>query len=131
MITFSIEGTPVGKARPRLSRYGTYTPTKTKNYEELVRTTVKNMFGDFIPLEGALEVRIIAVFEVPKSYSKKKKRELIGKEQIFKPDADNISKIILDSLNGLVYKDDSQVAKLNVHKIYGEKAEVTVIIEKI
>ena len=41
------------------------------------------------------------------------------------------SKIILDSLNGLIYKDDSQVARLSVHKIYGEVGEVTVMIEQI
>ena len=35
-----------------------------------------------------------------------------------KPDCDNIAKIILDALNGIAYDDDSQVAMLNVVKLY-------------
>ena len=32
-----IPGKPQGKARPRVTRYGTYTPESTKRYEELIR----------------------------------------------------------------------------------------------
>ncbi|WXL80106.1 RusA family crossover junction endodeoxyribonuclease [Clostridium perfringens] len=40
-----------------------------------------------------------------------------------KPDADNIGKIILDSLNGIAYKDDSQIIELSVIKSYTEDDE--------
>lgn len=40
-----------------------------------------------------------------------------------KPDLDNIAKIILDSLNGIAYKDDSQVVELNISKKYTEDEE--------
>ena len=128
MIIFEILGKPIGKQRPRLSRYGTYTPTKTKNYEELVRYNFKNKYKNFTPLEGALEATIYAIFEVPKSYSKKKKAELLAKTFTYthKPDTDNIAKIILDSLNGVAYKDDSQIVQLKVCKLYGEQEKVVV-----
>lgn len=48
-----------------------------------------------------------------------------------KPDCDNIAKIILDALNKIAYKDDSQVIELSVKKLYSEKAKVLVHIEEI
>ncbi|XZN30187.1 RusA family crossover junction endodeoxyribonuclease [Clostridium perfringens] len=40
-----------------------------------------------------------------------------------KPDVDNIAKIILDSLNGVAYKDDSQIVDLRIIKSYTEETE--------
>ena len=33
-VEFTIEGSPVGKARPRVTRTVTYTPKKTSQYED-------------------------------------------------------------------------------------------------
>ena len=45
-INFIIEGPPVGKARPRVTRTVTYTPAKTARYEDLgiISTYVENTF---------------------------------------------------------------------------------------
>ena len=128
---FDVKGKPQGKGRPRVNTFTkrAYTPKKTQDYEELVRWSYKNSYRDFKPLEGELEAHIIAVFEVPKSYSKKKREELKGAMYTHKPDVDNISKIILDSLNGVAYKDDSQIVKLTVEKMYGEEEKVLVILK--
>ena len=133
VLVFEIEGTPRGKARPRINTFTkrAYTPTKTKIYEDVTKWRFKERYKDFVPLEGALEAEITAIFEVPKSYSKKKKAELLGTEYTHRPDVDNISKIILDSLNGLAYKDDSQISKLIVTKEYGEQAKVIVILKSL
>ena len=48
-----------------------------------------------------------------------------------KPDADNIAKAILDSLNGLAYKDDNQIVDLSVKKEYGLENKIIVILEEI
>ena len=37
MIELIVPGEPMGKQRPRLSKFGTYTPTKTVNYETFVK----------------------------------------------------------------------------------------------
>lgn len=37
MIEFIVPTAAIGKARPRVTRHGTYTPRKTRDYEELVR----------------------------------------------------------------------------------------------
>jgi len=48
-----------------------------------------------------------------------------------KPDTDNIAKIILDSLNGIAYKDDKQVIRLSVEKRYAEEPSVSVWISEV
>ena len=131
-MNLEIKGQPVGKGRPRLSRYGTYTPEKTKNYEEYVKLCYINKYNiSQTPTEKPLKVKITAFFEVPTSYSNKKKKELIGQPHAKKPDIDNISKIILDALNGLAYKDDNQIVELEVKKLYGEEAKVILDIEEV
>ena len=43
-----------------------------------------------------------------------------------KPDIDNIVKIVLDAMNKFAFKDDTQITKLEVEKIYGieEKLQI-------
>ena len=63
---FVIEGKPVGKGRPRLSRWGVYTPTKTVNYENLVRFSYLQATNDkFIDCD--LKIEIWTIFEKIKS----------------------------------------------------------------
>ena len=134
-----IKGKPVAKARPRIGKFGAYTPKNTVNYESLINYTFIQKYPNFKPYEGEIKAKIIAIFEVPKSYSKKKREMLLpiadiehsGAGYTHKPDIDNITKIVLDSLNGLAYKDDSQVTCLLAFKEYGEQAKVIVEIEEI
>lgn len=60
-----------------------------------------------------------------KSYSKKRVQAIRDglEKPTKKPDADNIAKIILDSLNGIAYKDDAYVADFRVIKEYTEDEE--------
>lgn len=131
-IRFEILGKPTGKGRPRLGRYGTYTPQKTRDYEDLVKISFKAKYK-IQPSEKEIRAKITAIFKPPISLSKKKQIELADWEQgyIHKPDIDNIAKIILDSLNGLAYKDDSQITTLLIFKQYGKADKVIVELEEI
>ena len=123
MIEFEILGKPLGKARPRVTRKGfTYTPQKTVNYESLIRWTFQSEFSNHKPFEEIVKATITAIYEIPKSYTKKKINEIKEHNYLYnhKSDCDNIAKIVLDSLNGIAYRDDTQVAILNVCKLYGE-----------
>lgn len=127
---FIVNGKPTGKGRPRLSRWGVYTPNKTVAYENLVKFSYLQATDDKL-VNCAIKIKIWAYFEPPKSISKKKYNELIGKAYTKKPDIDNIGKAILDALNGIAYEDDNQIAELVVHKTYDKKARAVIDIEKI
>lgn len=135
MIKFTVLGKPKGKARPRFRKIGNYVSTyntkQTKDYEELVKISVTEQCKDKLDKEytGLVKMSIKAYFKPNKSVSKKQYSLLIGTEFLKKPDSDNIAKIICDSLNGLAYKDDSQIAVLNVEKYYDEEERVEVIIK--
>lgn len=119
-----VEGKIKGKARPRVCRNGhAFTPKDTVAYENKVRECYKIQDNKYH--EGHLEVEIMAYFEIPKSYTKKRVKAIEeGREfPTKKPDSDNIAKIILDSLNKIAFKDDSQVVDLRVRKKFTKGTE--------
>lgn len=125
----TIPGVPVGKARPRITRNGSYTPKKTREYEAKVqacwRAQSGQKFADKVPLLATLT----AYFPIPKSVSKKKAAAMEGTFHVSRPDCDNIAKAVLDSLNGLAYHDDSAVQIDRCWKVYtsgNPRVEVTV-----
>lgn len=132
---FEIPEKAIGKQRPRYSSktHRMYTPTATRSFEEKVKWSFTQKYNVTTELsEKPFKAKITAVFEPPKSLSNKKKEELIDKiDYTKKPDADNIAKAILDSLNGLAYKDDSQVSELLVQKDYGTENKIIVELEEI
>ena len=61
----------------------------------------------------------------------KKKVKLLNTGYTHRPDVDNLTKAVLDALNGLAYKDDAQVCSLNFDKYYGKEAKVIIEIEEV
>jgi Holliday junction resolvase RusA-like endonuclease len=124
-IYFEIPGRPIPKGRPRSYFNGKslqiYTPRETRIYEKKVKysfnTTYNQKFFDF-PEEVNV---LIIVHKKLSKYSKIKK--VTGK-----PDLDNLAKSILDGLNGVAYKDDSQVCFLSIIKFLDSKDYVEVHI---
>ena len=117
-VSFLIYGDPKGKARPRVTRYGTYTPESTKKYEALVRKSWQENGAEPFPDGATLYCTIHAHFAIPKSATKKQRRELAFAPHTKKPDCDNVAKAVLDALNGLAFHDDSAITKLVVEKTY-------------
>lgn len=132
---FEINERAIGKQRPCYSSKTRrmYTPEATRSFEEKVKWSFMCKYNISMRLsEKPFKAKITAIFKPADSLSKKKKEELIRKvDYTHKPDADNVAKIILDSLNGLAYKDDSQVTALLVFKDYGEENKIIVELEEI
>ena len=129
--TFRVLGAPLGKARPRITRNGTFTPKRTRDYERAIRQAWQDAGGITFGAAPVI-VEAVAVFEPPKSLSRKKRLDLIDRgAPTKKPDADNVAKIILDGLNKVAWDDDTQVVDVMVTKRYAEDPLVAVIIEEI
>ena len=136
MVTYLVEGNPVGKGRPKFARRGnfvsTYTPTKTRDYEDLIKESARQAMGSAEVLETPVTVAIYITVPIPASYSKKRTEACLnGSEQpLKKPDASNILKSVEDGLNGVVYKDDSQIVNIHVTKVYSSQGGVDICVKE-
>jgi Holliday junction resolvase RusA-like endonuclease len=136
MIVYSVYGEPIGKGRPRFAKRGnfvsTYTPQKTKTYEDEIRMMAKSAMGASEPLETPVTVAIYIRVGIPASFSKQKRKDALAniERPTKKPDADNILKCFLDAMNGIVYIDDKQVVNIHLTKVYSEIPAVEVMVKE-
>ncbi|AJP12687.1 RusA family crossover junction endodeoxyribonuclease [Clostridioides difficile] len=132
-VNFTIYGEPVGKERPRfnLATKRTYTPNKTKSYEELIKWLYQSKVKHYF--EGYIKMTLRCYYSIAKSNSKKikeqKRNNVLRPSK--KPDIDNVIKVVADSLNGIAYKDDTQIVEVVASKYYSDKPRVEVILEDI
>lgn len=131
---FEVPAKIIGKGRPRLNSYTgqVYTPTRTKDYENLVEQYFLLKYPRYKAIEGRAKVTIMAYFEVPKSTSKAMKEKMLANDisPTKKPDIDNVIKIVLDAMNKFAFKDDTQITKIEVEKLYSEVEKLYVKIEE-
>lgn len=112
--TLVVEGPPIPKARPRFGNGRAYTPQRTKDYENKIKSQL-----DEVTILGPVHVNIVAVFPRPQRLNTKK----YPNGQIWhtkRPDLDNIIKAVLDALNKKL-GDDAQVCSIEALKVYAER----------
>lgn len=117
-LTFTINHRPVPKSRVRFTKSGhAYTPTKTRNYENVVGFTAKSaMKGVSANQRDDLFVR--ANFYVNPTTRR--------------GDLDNYVKSLLDGMNGVAFRDDQQIVRIEARitrKTDRERTEVQVGVE--
>ena len=124
---FTVVGRIRGKGRPRFGGGHAYTDKRTRDYEELIAEEYRISGGKMF--DGAVSIKVAALFPVPKRASKKDK-ELMLNDKIRptkRPDIDNILKAVLDALNGIAYDDDAYVVSVSGKKIYADNPEQLII----
>src|SRR5258708_2506226 len=114
-ISFTIPGEAVPFARAGALGKRRFTPKKQGDFMGAVRTIAANAMQGAAPFDGPVSMTVEATYLVPASWSKKRRAAAHWKAS--KPDADNLAKILKDSLNAIVFADDAQVAMLHVRKI--------------
>ena len=136
MVTFKVDADPVGKQRARYAKRGnfvqTYTPDKTRNYESLIKEAAIEAMGSSEPLESPVTLYLYIRAPIPKSLPKKRIEACLNglEKPIKKPDASNVLKSVEDAMNGVVYKDDSQIVNIHVSKVYSSVSGVDVCIKE-
>ena len=132
-IVFTVPGKVQGKGRPRFSPDGhAYTPASTRLYEREIFKAFKIAGGT--KLSGPLHVDIEAVYGIQKTATKAERmRRLNGDElALKKPDIDNVTKVVLDALNGVAYEDDAWIVSVRAIKgQYEEKPRLIVRVREI
>ena len=94
-----VPGVPVPCGRPRSTLAGhVYMPERTRQYERLVRRMTAAVFSE--PFEGPVSLN--ATFLLPD----RRRRDI-----------DNLTKSVLDGMNGIAFVDDSQVFVQEAQKV--------------
>lgn len=103
-----------GDARPRsnFKQKRVYEKKENKDYKKLIRESFMEANGGKPPSKKPIWLYVETFRALPKSRPKKIESE----PDTFKPDIDNIDKIVQDALNGLAYEDDKQITMLMVRK---------------
>lgn len=97
-----------------------YTPKETVEYENRVKAAARRAWGDAEPSRRPIELQVTIYVEIPDSWPKWK-REAATRGEILPtgvPDVDNIVKAVSDAMNGVIYRDDGQVAAVDAVKLY-------------
>ena len=135
-ISFTVLGEPKAKARPRVfynkqaGRVMAYTPKETASYENLISYTASQYRSKTGLLTCPVRLFLDIYRSMPKAFSKKKIVRAENKKivPIIKPDLDNIIKVVCDALNGIIWKDDSQVVSILCNKFYSSNPRIEVSI---
>jgi Holliday junction resolvase RusA-like endonuclease len=125
-LSFTIPGKLSGKARIRTQGRHFFMDDKTRSAEGVIRHYASEAMKGKELFEGPVLLNVTMWQLIPQSWSNKKK--LAASYATGKPDLDNIAKSLADAMNGIVFRDDSQIASLHITRHYGtvEKAVVTV-----
>lgn len=116
---------PKPAPRPRVTKNGTYNAGDYTKYKKEISVAGKEVFE---LSSKPLHLYVAFFFEVPKSWTKAKKAS--NPFHVSKPDVDNLIKGIKDALNGIAYKDDSQVVSVFALKQYAENDGVFIQLKE-
>jgi len=128
-IVITIPGDPVPWARAGARGAIRFTPKKQSNWMTVIRDYAARVMDGRALLDGPVRMDCTFVYLVPTSWSKKKAAAAQWKTT--KPDKDNLEKIVKDSLNGVVFRDDAQVCAGGSEKRYGDKPGTIIVIEAL
>ena len=142
-VHFKIYGNPRPLQRHRTTRWRTYNPSAEyqEHFQDAFKKLVRNFYGKSIddPLFGATEylsTTIVFRMKRPKSHFvnnkpgpgrlKAKSPPLLAS---IRSDVDNLTKFVLDSLNGVLYEDDRQIVSLRATKLLDNEDDCVGSIE--
>ena len=133
-LTYNIN--PIPASRPRVTRWGTYYGKRYKNFKEEMKEKTSyedrnNTMNTIIWLEGLIFADMTFFVPMAVSWSKKKKSLKDGQFCDNNADLDNYEKAILDSLNGVYFKDDRQIVSQKSQKLWADKGKIKIILREI
>lgn len=134
-IHFTIPIEPRAQKRARAVHASGHTWTHKSPDQSKYEAKVSALIAQYRPekpFEGAIELTVVGYFPIPVSKPKKWKTAALAGQirHTKKPDCTNIAKNIEDIMNGVFWRDDSQVAPLHVDKFYSENPRWEITLEE-
>lgn len=136
-IELQVYGIPKAQMRHRTVNTpkfkGTYDPSKDTK-ENFLLTVQHNAPKE--PLTGPIGLTVIFYMPRPKGHYRTGKNSAMLRDdapEFFtsRPDVDNFCKHLMDSLNGVFWKDDSQICRLFSEKLYSESPRTYILIQTL
>jgi Holliday junction resolvase RusA-like endonuclease len=136
-IHLEILGEPKAQARHRhFSRgkfHGTYDPSKDKK-ESFASIIQKDAPRE--PIIATISLEIVFYMSRPRNHYRSGKNSELLKDSApeyhsSRPDIDNLQKFVMDSMNKIFWRDDSQISKLFAEKKYSERPRVEITIKTL
>lgn len=136
-IQFSIRCLPIAQPRPRAtSGFGGHARIAGFDhrhpitaFKEAIRQAAEKGFPGPL-LECPVSVKVVLCFPRPGRLIWKTK-PMVREWHDCRPDAENVGKAVLDAITGVIWKDDSQVAHLDIKKFYCAKDETPGVVVNI
>ncbi len=133
-LTYNIN--PIPASRPRVTRWGTYYGKRYSNFKKEMKERTsyesrENLKNTVIWIEGLIFADMTFFIPMARSWSKKKKSLKNGEFCDNNADLDNYEKAILDSLNGIYFKDDRQIVSQKSQKIWADKGKIKIILREV
>ena len=130
MIQFLVDIKPKPQQRHRSNGRFQYDPSSKDKQDFLF---LVKQYAPKQPIVDIVEMDITFCYKRPASHFRSKNKQKILKDNVpffksSKADLDNLIKFVCDALNGVFYKDDSQVVSIHAMKLYGEKDYVMIKI---
>lgn len=138
-VSITVHGEPVAQGRPRFANHGGFTtaydPPQSAKYKSKIQKELQPLIANkkFKPFDGPCSLELRIYRSIPKSFSRKKQNAAANGEirPTTRPDTDNYVKGILDALNGIVVKDDSQIVDIVAQKFYSDIPRIEVVVSEL
>ena len=109
-------------------RFGThaYDEKKYAGWKDHARLVASREMAGRPPLACPVDFKVKIFFEIPASWSHKKRRQaLVGfVRPTITPDIDNLCKACADALTGIVIRDDKFIVEAHLQKFYSDRPRV-------
>lgn len=120
-ISFVVPGIPTPWARAGGRGGIRFTPAKQRSFAAAVKTICAAAMLGAPPLTGPVEMRVMAIYPWPKSWSPRKRAAPGASWKTSRPDIDNCChKLVADALNGIAWTDDALIVSAHAWKCYGD-----------
>lgn len=103
MIKILIDADIIPASRPKFGRGRAYMPKRNQDFRRVVQTAARLAMKNREPLDG----EICAVVKVYRKWKRTARQS---------GDLDNLVKSLWDGLNGIVFRDDSQICRCTAEK---------------
>jgi len=134
MLIFTVHIDPKPKKETRFACKHGHSWAYNPNNEYI--NQVKWQLKAYAPEElitGAIELNLFFFLPIPKSTSLVKQRQMIAGKimHVKRPDFDNLAYLITNACKGIIYKDDSQIVRGIISKMYSHEPRIVVKVREL